>query len=112
MARTMLSDEQWELISPHLPSETRNGGRPYTGGHRMTVEAILWVARTGAPWRDLPERFGKWNTVYRRFRRWSECGLFRTVLDSLMQGMDLDVAMIDGTYIKAHQHSAGAKKAV
>ena len=112
MARTMLSDEQWEQISSHLPSETANGGRPYVSGHRTTIEAILWIARTGAPWRDLPERFGKWNTVYRRFRRWSEKGLFCTVLEAMMGDMDLDVAMIDGTYIKAHQHSAGAKKAV
>ena len=112
MARTMLTDEQWQRISPHLPPENNNGpGRPYIGDHRTTVEAILWIARTGAPWRDLPERYGKWITVYQRFRRWSQKGLFRRLLETMMGDMDLDVAMIDGTYIKAHQHSAGAKKA-
>ena len=110
MARTILSDEQWALISPHLPPETRTGGRPYIAGHRQTVEAILWIARTGAPWRDLPESYGKWDTIYQRFRRWSAKGLFRQVLEAMMGDMDLDVAMIDGTWLKAHQHSAGAKK--
>lgn len=110
IARELLSDEQWELIEPHLPHPTRNVDRPYVGDHRTTVEGILWVARTGAPWRDLPERFGKWTTVYRRFRRWSSKGVFAQVLFSLVGDMDLDVAMIDGTYLKAHQHSAGAKK--
>ena len=111
MARTLLSDEQWEQILPHLPPQAGGTGRPYIGDHRTTVEGILWIARTGAPWRDLPDRFGKWCTVYRRFRRWSDKGVFRKVLESLMAGMDLDVAMIDGTYMKAHQHAAGAKKA-
>ncbi len=110
MARDILSEEQWALIEAHLPPQKGGLGRPYTGDHRNTVEGILWIARTGAPWRDLPERFGKWGTVYRRFRRWSQKGVFRQVLESLMGDLDLDVAMIDGTWLKAHQHSAGAKK--
>ena len=112
MSRTMLTDEQWKQIRSHLPAQSGYHGRPYTSDHRTTVEAILWVARTGAPWRDLPESYGKWNSVYRRFRRWSQRGLFRQVLEAMMGDMDLDVAMIDGTYMKAHQHSAGAKKEV
>lgn len=110
MARELLSDEQWEQISPHLPPEQMRGRRSYIAPHRQTVEGILWIARTGAPWRDLPERYGKWITVYQRFRRWSQKGLFRRVLEAMMGEMDLDVAMIDGTYLKAHQHSAGACK--
>lgn len=97
MAQTMLSDEQWEQISPHLPARAANGGRTYAGDHRTAVEGILWIARTGLPWRDLPEGFGKWDTVYRRFRRWSAKGLLRRVLESLMGEMDLDVAMVNDT---------------
>lgn len=97
MAQTMFSDEQWEQTSPHLPAKAANGGRPYVGDQSTTVEGILWIARTGAPWRDLPEGFCKWNTVYGRFRRWSAKGVLRRVLESLMGEMDLDVAMINGT---------------
>ena len=105
----MLTDKQWKIISPLLPSEKGHHGRPYTGNHRTTVEAVLWIARTGAPWRDLPERFGKWNTVYRRFRRWSNKGVFDKVLAAINEG-SIEVAMVDGTFVKVHQHGAGALK--
>ncbi len=70
----------------------------------------MWIARTGAPWRDLPERFGRWNTVYRRFRRWSQSGVFSRVLAALDHQLNLGAAMVDGTFVKAHQHAAGAIK--
>ena len=107
----MLTDQQWERIASLLPSEVGHHGRPYTGSHRSTVEGILWIARTGAPWRDLPERFGKWGSVYQRFNRWSRSGVFEKVFDVLAESeSDLGVAMIDGTFVKVHQHAAGAPK--
>lgn len=111
-ARTMLTDEQWQMLEPMLPSASGHQGRPYAGDHRRTVEGILWIFRTGAPWRDLPDEFGNWNTVYRRFRRWSESGVFSRILAAFATGLDLALAMIDGTFTKAHQHAAGARKGV
>lgn len=107
----MLTDDQWQRIKPLLPSHSGHRGRPYSSPHRSTVEGILWIARTGAPWRDLPKRFGKWSTIYKRFRRWCARGVFAAVLDSLAPEMDLSVAQVDGTFVKAHQHAAGAPKA-
>ena len=77
----------------------------------MTLEGILWVARTGAPWRDLPPEFGKWNTVYVRFRRWALAGvttrIFRVLVRPLLK---TGIVMVDGTYVKVHQHAAGSRK--
>ena len=108
--RTLITDKQWKTIEPLLPKQRGRPGRPYKGSHRMTLEAILWIARTGAPWRDLPSEFGKWNTVYRRFRRWSEDGVFAEVLAALEGELDFDVMMVDGTFVKVHQHGTGALK--
>ncbi len=111
MARELLTDEQWERIAPLLPSHSGKRGRPYKADHRVTVEAILWIARTGAPWRDLPAEFGKWITVYQRFRRWAQRGVFQRVLDEIEPELDLAVTMVDGTFVKVHQHATGARKA-
>ena len=110
MRDSILTDKQWARIEPLLPPPSSYQGRPYIQDHRLTVEGILWIARTGAPWRDLPERYGKWITVYQRFRRWTRSGVFEKVLASLNEDLDLGVAMVDGTIVKAHQHAAGAPK--
>ena len=110
MARKMLSNRQWKRIAPLLPSERGHNGRPYAQSHRTTLEGILWIARTGAPWRDLPPQFGKWNTIYQRFRRWVRSGVFDAVFDSLAHQLNLSVVMIDGTFVKVHQHGTGAPK--
>lgn len=110
MARRMLSDAQWARIEPLLPA------RPGTpGGHgaddRLFVEAVLWVARTGAPWRDLPPEFGHWNSVYRRFARWSDAGVWLGVFEVLGHARaNMRHAAIDSTIVRAHQHAAGARK--
>jgi len=110
MARRMLSDAQWARIEPLLPA------RPGTpGGHgaddRLFVEAVLWVARTGAPWRDLPPEFGPWNSVYRRFARWSDAGVWQEVFGVLAHARaNMRHAAIDSTIVRAHQHAAGARK--
>lgn len=110
MSRDMLTDEQWAKIKPVLPSERGHHGRPYIQSHRTTVEGILWILRTGAPWRDLPERYGKWITVYQRFRRWAQNETFRKALMSLDGEFDLTTASVDGTFARVHQHAAGAPK--
>ena len=109
MPRTKLSNAQWKRLEPLLPGKASDPGR--TGNNnRKTVEGILWVARTGAPWRDLPPYFGKWNTVYRRFRRWVKSGVFANLLAVLQEELDLTTVMVDGTFIKVHQHGSGPEK--
>ena len=108
--RPMLTDQQWVRIKKHLPPQNGSCGRPYISDLRTTVEGTLWIARTGAPWRDLSESFGKWISVYQRFRRWTRAGVFDAVFASPAGELDLDVAMVDGTFVKVHQHAAGAPK--
>ena len=109
MSRHQLSDESWERIQPFLPPE-RSGkrGRP-AKDNRLVVNAILWILCTGAPWRDMPEAYGSWNSIYSRFRRWNARGIWQKVFDALSENKDLENIMIDGTYIRAHQHAAGAR---
>jgi len=106
--RHAISDADWDRIKDLLP------GRPGQPGwtardNRLFLDAVLWIAKTGAPWRDLPERFGKWNTVWKRFDRWSRKGTWRRVFEAL-QDPDLEWLILDSTIIRAHPHAAGAKK--
>lgn len=116
MGRGDLTDAQWERLEPLLPPQKPWTGRP-AQDHRRVVNGILWVLRTGAPWRDLPERYGKWTTVYSRFQRWRKAGVWDRVLGQVQaladqQGeLDWEVHFVDGTVVRAHQHAAGAKKA-
>ena len=108
MIRTALTDAQWETIVPHCLGRDCDPGR--TGPDpRVFVEAVLWIARTGWPWRDLPEAFGKWNSVFKRFRRWAKKGVFERIFYVLSGEPDFEYAMIDGTIIRVHQHGMGAK---
>ena len=110
MRRYEITDQQWTKIEPLLPGKAGDVGRSAVN-NRLFINAVLWVARSGAPWRDLPERFGPWNSVYRRFRRWAKAGVWQTVFDAL-QEPDLDWLMIDSTTVRVHQHAAGQKKAI
>jgi transposase len=113
--RCELTDEQWARLAPHLPPQRPVTGKP-NRDHRTVVEAICWRLRTGAPWRDLPERYGPWQTAYSRFRRWQQAGVWDRALAALQAEADaagdVDWALhfLDGTTIRAHQHAAGAKK--
>ena len=109
MPRTMLSHQQWALIEPVLPGKRRDPGRT-AFNNRASLEGILWIMRTGSPWRDVPEAFGNWNTIYRRFRRWTQYGIFDRIFDATKGKLDLRTVMVDGTYVKVHQHAAGAPK--
>jgi putative transposase len=110
MARRFeMTDEQWTRIEHLLP------GRPETPGatardNRLFVDAVLWIARTGAGWRDLPERFGDWNTTFQRFNRWAKSGVWFRVMEALGGDADLESLLLDSTVIRAHQHAAGAQK--
>ena len=115
MRRGELNDEQWERLRPLLPRQKPRTGRPNLE-HRQVINGILWILRTGAPWRDLPERYGKWSTVASRFYRWREAGVWDRVWAQLQaeadqaDEIDWEVHCVDGTVIRAHQHAAGAKK--
>ena len=107
--RYELTDEQWQQIEPLLPGKEGDPGRT-AADNRLFLNAVLWIARTGAPWPDLPERFGKYNSVFQRFNRWSKKGVWQDVFEPL-QDPDLEWLMIDSTSVRAHQHAAGQKKA-
>ena len=109
MARSFLTDVMWKKLAPLLPPERGGMGRPQNA-HRPWIEAILWKHRTGAPWRDLPEEFGSWKSVYCRFNRWSKVGVWQSLLEALRGDADTEWLMIDASIIRAHQHAAGAKK--
>ena len=76
----------------------------------IVLEAVLWIARTGSPWRDLPPAFGKWNTVFTRFRGWVKADVFKRMFDAVLDDPDMEYAMIDATIVKVHRHGQGAKK--
>jgi transposase len=107
-----LSDEQWQQIEDLLPSNGQRGGQ--WNDHRLMIDAILWVLSDGGRWRNVPERFGAWQTVYDRFRKWCRNGLWERILRRLqarkMHAGDIDWSLfaIDGTVIRAHQSAAGA----
>ena len=107
--RFELSDETWASIAPNLPPERGRKARPATNNRRM-VNAVLWVLRTGAPWRDLPEHYPPWKSVYTRFSRWSAQGIWRRVLLELTKTADTEGYSIDGTIVRAHQDAHGARK--
>ena len=108
MDRMVLSDEQWERVGPLLPGKKGDRGRSGKDNRRF-LEAVLWIVRTGSPWRDLPESFGNWFSVWKRFRRWALKGVFERIFAALSGDPDFEYALIDGTIIRVHQQGTGAK---
>jgi len=114
LRRHDLSDEEWARLKPLLPAHPRQGHR--WNDHRLVIGGILFRTRTGCPWRDLPERFGSWKTVYNRHRRWSADGTWEMILSRLRAGCDEAegqgrTVAVDATVVRAHQHAAGARRA-
>ncbi len=108
--RYELTDQEWEQIALLLPPEnTGKPGRP-SKDNRLMLNAMIWLARSGAAWRDLPERYGPWTSVYSRFRKWIEDGILDNIFRVLSLEAELGDLSIDATIVQAHQHSAGAKK--
>jgi transposase len=116
MARTEpeLTDDQWAALEPLLPPQRPATGRP-NNDHRQVVEAMIWLSRTGSPWRDLPSEYGSWKTIASRFYRWRRDGIFVQLLAEVHRRADacgeLDwlVHYVDGSVVRAHQHAAGAR---
>lgn len=103
-----ISDNVWNLLSPHLPGKQGSVGRPATD-NRLFINAVFWILRTGAPWRDLPPDYGDWKNTQRRFCRWRDRGVWEKLLDVLIDDPDYEWLMIDASHIKVHPHAAGAK---
>lgn len=117
MNRGDLTNTQWERLHPLLPPQKPKRGHP-AHDHRRIVNGILWILRTGAPWRDLPERYGPWSTVANRFYRWHKAGVWERIFAAVQTQadaagkIDWEVHYVDGTTVRAHQHAAGAKKGI
>jgi transposase len=107
MRRFELTDEQYRRIEHLLPGKPGDPGAT-ARDNRLLMDAIFWIARTGAPWPDLPERFGKHDTAYQRFNRWAKSGVMARVMEALGGDADLESLLIDSTVVRAHQHAAGA----
>ena len=103
-----LSDRHWGLIEPHLPGQTGQWGG-VAHDNRRFVNAVLWILRTGAPWRDLPPAYGGWKNTHRRFCRWRDSGVWEALLERLMDDPDYEWLMIDASHCKVHPHAAGAR---
>src|SRR5919107_4954170 len=110
LRRHALSDDQFARIEHLLPGRPSHVGRNSDKGNRLFVEAVIWKLRTGAPWRDLPERFGDWKNTHKRFSRWAESGVWESLFKTLADDPDNEYVMIDATIVRAHQHSAGGSK--
>ena len=110
-----LTQQQWERIQSLLPAQKPKTGRPSLSP-RQVINGILWVLRTGAPWRDLPKRYGAWQTVSGRFYRWQRRGLWAQLLEELQHQAETigqvnwEIHHVDGSIVRAHQHAAGAKR--
>lgn len=112
--RHELTEAQWEQLQPLLPAQKPHTGRPGKD-HRTIINGILWINKTGAPWRDLPERYGSWKTVATRFYRWHKQGIWEKILaevqkDANTKGdVEWSIHFVDSSVVRAHQHAAGAK---
>ena len=108
MDRFVLSDAQWARMAELIPGKPGDPGRSGTDNRRF-MEAVLWIVRTGSPWRDLPATFGNWNSVFRRFRCWTVAGVFDRLFKALRDDPDFEYVIADGTIVRVHQKATGAK---
>ena len=107
--RKMLRNDQWKRIEHLLPGKPSDRGVT-AKDNRLFVEAVLWILRTGSPWRDLPPPLGDWHNVYTRFSRWGKSGVWQRVIEAVGTQADLQSLLLDSTIVRAHQHAAGAQK--
>ncbi len=108
MSRRTLTDTQWARIEPLVPGKRGDRGRTGTD-NRLFVDAILWLARTAAPWRDLPAEMGNWRTVHCRFRRWTMAGVWERLFKALAEDPDFEYVLVDATISKVHADATGQK---
>ena len=107
MERRVLSDKQWALMAPHCLGKPGDAGQR-SADKRLFAEAMLWIVRTGSPWRDLPEEFGKWNTVFKRFGDRVKTDIWQKLFDAVSGQPDMQYAMVDAAIVKVHRHGQGA----
>ena len=103
-----ISDATWALLEPHLPGRSGQWGG-IGRNNRQFLNAVFWILRTGAPWRDLPPGYGDWKNTHRRFCRWCDSGAWEALLEQLIQVPDYEWLMLDASHIKVHPHAAGAR---
>ena len=108
MIRRELTDAQWARIEKLVPGKEGDKGR-HGEDNRLFVDAVLRIARTGSPWRDLPPAFGHWSSQFWRFRRWAKSGVFESLFKAMSEDPDLEYALIDGTIVQVHQKATGSK---
>ena len=104
-----LTDFEWSVIEPLLPMDRRG---PKPKNNRQVLNGIFWVLRAGAPWRDMPERYGPYTTAYNRFNRWRKAGIWDRLMDAIVKAYNGKVQMIDSSIVRVHQHASGVKKRV
>lgn len=110
MEKYELTDYQWNLIEPLIPPKTSTCGRARRNPREL-INSIIWVLRTGSPWCALPQEYGPWHTAYNNFRKWSKEGIIAKIFENFLPDCEQTTQIqIDSTYVKAHQHSSGAKK--
>ena len=102
-----ISDSLWDLLAPYLPGQSGQWGG-IAKDNRQFINAVFWILRTGAPWRDLPPDYGDWKNTHRRFCRWRDKGIWESLLEVLVNDPDYEWLMIDATHIKVHAHGTGA----
>ena len=102
-----ITDRMWSVLEPLLPGQRGQWGG-IANDNRNFINAVSWILRTGAPWRDLPPDYGKWITVYQRFRRWRNAGIWEKILEAVIDDPDFEWLMIDASHCKVHPHAAGA----
>jgi len=103
-----ISDRVWKILEPHLPGRAGSwGGKAQD--NRLFINAVFWILRTGAPWRDLPPDYGDWKNTHRRFCRWRDKGIWAALLEKLVVDTDFEWLIIDASHVKVHPHAAGAK---
>ena len=107
-SRFVITDYAWSLLEPLLPGKASDRGVT-AKDNRLFLEAVLWRVRVGGPWRDLPPGFGAWNSIFRRFRRWAQSGVFDHIFEAVSGDPDFEYVMIDGTIVSVHQKASGAK---
>jgi len=106
--RHEISDEIWNVIEPLMKEQTGNWGGHNSGDNRNFINSVFWILRTGAPWRDLPPKYGKFGTIHKRFKRWCDTGRWEKILEKLIDEPDMEWLMIDASHCKVHPHAAGA----
>ena len=102
-----LTDFEWSVIEPLLPMDRRG---PKPKNNRQIINGMFYILRTGSPWRDLPERYGPYTTVYNRFNRWRKAGIWDRLMDAIVKATTASVQMIDSSIVRVHQHASGSKK--